>query len=407
MRGVNSISNRAMRRLFLERQGLSSPARPRFDKRDLLQLVEQLAYVQVDSINVVERAHHLILFARDRRYRREMLDELLEADHQLFEHWTHDACILPASYYPHWQHRFDVARKRLAEPRWRKRLGPRPQRVLNEVRRRIEREGPLRTRDFSNGGGVKRDSWWGWTHEKTALEFLWRTGELGISRRDGFEKVYDRMEEVVPVRHRNKKIDWEESLDWKCREALKRLGAATAVELAGFWSSFSTRTVKQWLASELAAGRVIEVAVETADGSRSRPRAALPECLEHLATAPAASRSMRLLSPFDPLIRDRKRTAWLFGFDYRIEVFVPAAKREYGYYVLPILEGDRLTGRIDLKTHRKQGFLEVKGLWWEPGTRVTPARLEALHGCLGRLANFVGVDEVRGLEQKRARSRRG
>jgi hypothetical protein len=110
---------------------------------------------------------------------------------------------------------------------------------------------------------------------------------------------------------------------------------------------------------------------------------------------------MRLLSPFDPAIRDRKRTAWLFGFDYRIEVFVPATQREYGYYVLPILEGDRLTGRIDLKVHRKQGFLEVKGLWWEPTTEVSQKRQEALGRCLAHLAKFIGVDEICGLDRRR------
>jgi hypothetical protein len=112
-----------------------------------------------------------------------------------------------------------------------------------------------------------------------------------------------------------------------------------------------------------------------------------------------------LLSPFDPLIRDRKRSKWLFGFDYRIEVFIPAAKREYGYYVLPILEGDRFSGRVDLKTHRKEGALEVKGLWWEPDTRMTPSRDEALRRGLSRLAKFVEVDEVRGLPGGKRRRR--
>jgi len=396
MSDAKSISNRAMRKFLLQRQGFADSTRKDFDKAELLRLIHQLAYVQVDSINVVERAHHMILFSRDRRYRREMLSDLLEGERQLFEHWTHDACIIPASYYPHWQHRFESARKRLAGPRWRKRLGPRPQQVLDEVLARIDREGPLRTRDFANGGAVKRSAWWGWTQEKTALEFLWRSGELGISRRERFEKVYDRMESVIPSRYRDEKIEWQASVDWMCREALKRLGAATAVEIAEFWSSCSTATVNGWLEAERKTGGVVEVEVETVDGSRIRPRAALPEFLEEISRVPSPTRSMRLLSPFDPLIRDRKRTAWLFGFDYRIEVFIPAAKREYGYYVFPILEGDRFTGRIDLKAWRKEGFLEVKGLWWEPGTRATAARTDALRRCLTRLAKFVQLEEVRG-----------
>ena len=384
-----------MRKLFLERQGLAASPHAAIGKKEVLRLVKQLAYVQIDSINVVERAHHMILYSRNRNYRREMLTDLIEKDRELFEHWTHDACILPASYFPHWRHRFQDARNRMNEPRWRNRLGAKPELVLDAVRKRIRNEGSLRTRDFENGGGVKRNFWWGWTQEKTALELLWRCGELGIRRRERFEKVYDRMELVIPPRYRGKRIDRAASVDWQCREALKRLGAATAVEVAAFWNSFPTATARKWIDTERDAGRLLDVQVETADGSKARPRVALPELTKALGNAASPPKGIRLLSPFDPAIRDRGRTAWLFGFDYSIEVFIPAAKRKYGYYVFPILEGDRFTGRIDLKAHRKQGFLKVKGLWWEATTRVGTKRRQELQRCLVRLAKFVGVEEVR------------
>ena len=194
-----SIPNRSMRRLFLQRQGIA-PARPGFDKARLLELIEQLGYVQVDSINVVERAHHLILFSREPRYRRELLAELLEQDRRLFEHWTHDASILPASYFPHWRHRFEGASAGVIGRHSNSRLGRHPRRVLDAVRDRIRKEGPLRARDFENEGSVERSSWWGWTQEKAALELLWHSGELGISRRENFQKVYDLIENVVPAR---------------------------------------------------------------------------------------------------------------------------------------------------------------------------------------------------------------
>jgi uncharacterized protein YcaQ len=394
-----SISNRAMRRLVLEEQALSEAPTSPFDKVKLQALVEQLAYVQVDSINVVERAHHMILFSRNRNYKREMLYDLIEEEGSLFEHWTHDACIVPSSMFKHWQHRFDAASKRLREPRWSRRLGTKPNQVLNAVRKRIDAEGPLRTRDFENAAGVKRGSWWGWTQEKAALEYLWRTGEFGIARREGFQKVYDRMENIVPAHHRDQKVDWEESVDWKCRAALKRMGAATAVELAGFWHTFSTSTARKWLEKETTTGGLVQVATKTADGSTPRIRFALTEIFDRVAASQTPSRGMRLVSPFDPVIRDRKRLSWLFGFDYRIEVFVPAAKREYGYYVLPILEGDRFTGRIDLKAHRKEGALEVLGLWWEPGIKASAARITSLRQNLLRLAAFVGVEELRGFDK--------
>jgi len=403
-----SIPNRSMRRLFLQRQGIA-PARPGFDKARLLELIEQLGYVQVDSINVVERAHHLILFSREPRYRRELLAELLEQDRRLFEHWTHDASILPASYFPHWRHRFEGASAGVIGRHSNSRLGRHPRRVLDAVRDRIRKEGPLRARDFENEGSVERSSWWGWTQEKAALELLWHSGELGISRRENFQKVYDLIENVVPARERRRRIAREASVDWKCREALTRLGAATAAEITAFWDSFPLADARAWVDAEEKAGRLIRVAVETANGSKPRSRFARPDLAASLEAAPPAPRGMRLLSPFDPLIRDRKRTAWLFGFDYRIEVFVPAARRQYGYYALPILEGDRFTGRIDLKTHRDEGRLEIKGLWWEPGIEATVARREALRRCLDRLARFVGVREVRSFAgaSDTARIRRG
>jgi uncharacterized protein YcaQ len=399
-----SIKNRSMRRLFLERQAIT-PARPGFDKARLLELIEKLGYVQVDSINVVERAHHLILFTREPGYQRELLAELLERDRRLFEHWTHDASILPVSSFRHWRHRFDVLSTPFGARHWESRLGRDPRQLLDAVRARIRKEGALRSRDFENEGSAGRSSWWGWTQEKAALEFLWHSGELGISHRDGFQKVYDRVENVVPARERRRRIGREASLDWKCSEALTRLGAATPAEIAAFWDSFPLADARAWVEAEGKAGKLIPVAIETVDGSKPRTRVSRPDVAETLDAAPAAPRGMRLLSPFDPLIRDRKRAAWLFGFDYRIEVFVPAARREYGYYVLPILEGDRFTGRIDLKTHREEGFLEVKGLWWEPGVEATAARTEALRRCLDRLARFVGVLEVRSLGAASRRSR--
>ena len=392
-----------MRRLVLQQLALSKSPRARFDKQALLDVIHQLAYVQVDSINIVERAHHMILYSRNRNYKREMLYALLEEDRELFEHWTHDACILPVSHFPHWVHRFDAARTRLRQGYWRKRLGARPNRVLNAVRRRIDREGPLRTRDFENATKGKRESWWGWTEEKSALEYLWRTGELGITRREGFEKVYDRMENVVPARFRNGTIEREASIDWKCREALLRMGAATPAELAGFWNSFDTKTARAWIEREFAAGGLIEVLIETADGSKPRPRVALPQTLDLLKQTEAATRGMRLVSPFDPVVRDRKRARWLYGFDYRIEVFVPANQREYGYYVLPILEGERFTGRIDLKAHRADSYLEVIGLWWEAEVENSAGRMDALAKLLAHLATFVGVKEVRGLKRGSSR----
>lgn len=403
---MDVIPNRAMRRFLLARAGLAASPTARFDPPALQSLIEQLGYVQLDSIQVVERAHHVILYTRNRHYKQEMLRMLLEQERSLFEHWTHDACVIPSAHFPHWHHRFEVARKKLARGAWAQRLGARPARVLEHVRRRIDQEGPLRARDFENAARVKRQSWWGWTQEKTALEVLWRCGELAISHRDGFEKAYDRVENVIPRPLRDRKIDAEQSVAWKCAEALERLGAATPAEIAGFWGSFPAARAAAWAEQGLDAGRLVKVRLQDANGEPGRPRFASVDFLSRFEDAPSPPRTLRLLSPFDPLIRDRKRTESLFGFDYRIEVFVPADKRVYGYYVFPILEGDRLTGRVDLKAHRARGVLEVKGLWWEPGIEASEARNARLERALRGLGRFAGAPRVEGLGRRAKRSTR-
>ena len=184
-----------------------------------------------------------------------------------------------------------------------------------------------------------------------------------------------------------------EDVDWFCRGALDRLGIATAGELAAFWDAVTPDEAKAWCRERLG-DELIEVAVEPADGSKPRLAFARPDILDRATEAPEPPGRLRVISPFDPLIRDRARTRRLFGFDYRIEVFVPAAKRTYGYYVFPLLEGDRLVGRLDMKCDRRDGLLRVTGLWLEPGVRLTATRRRALDAELDRLRRFAGAKRV-------------
>lgn len=384
-----TISNEEMRRLILDRQALSCSPRGAFDTDDLQAMIRRLGYVQLDSINTVERAHHMILHSRADGYRHNQLKQAHEEDRSLFEHWTHDACLIPADFYPYWHHRFQRARKRTPNPRWRERLGPDADKVIRAVRTRIRKEGPLMSRDFEDKG---KGTWWGWGPSKTALEYLWRSGELAIARRDGFQKVYDLAERTIPARHREKKPSLAETIDWKCREALTRLGAATPGEIAAFWASVSPKQASDWVNGKLGRG-LIDVEIENADGSLRAAVAPASIEAEIAALAEPPSR-LRFLSPFDPLISDRKRVERLFDFDYKVEIFVPEAKRKYGYYVLPILEGTKLTGRADLKVHRKEGRLEMKGLWLEPGVRLGKGRETAIRQALARLARFTGAETV-------------
>jgi len=385
------IPNRDARRLFLDHHALSLTPAERHGDDETLALIRRLGFVQLDSINTVERAHHMILFSRAPGYRREQLSALHHDHAALFEHWTHAASLIPIEFYPHWRHRFRAAKARIAaNPRWQDRIGEDGEKLLRKVRRRLRREGPLMARDFEDKGA---GGWWGWGPSKTALEMLWRTGEIAIARREGFEKVYDLAERVIPEELRKARPSETASTDWACREALDRLGIATPQEIAGFWKLASIANAKAWAAKALKRGEIVEVSVEGTDGSRQRAFA--PADIEaRLAQAAEAPQGIRFLSPFDPAIRDRKRALRLFGFDYRIEVFVPEKKRQYGYYVLPIMEGDRFIGRADMKAHRAEDRLEMKGLWLEPGVKLTGAREKKIRSAFATLARFTGTPAI-------------
>jgi len=386
-----TLSNRTARRLFLERQGLSAPPRNKLDDAGLLALIEDLGFVQVDSIKTVARAHDMILFARNQTYRPAQLVRLLEKERSLFEHWTHDAAVIPTAFYPYWRHRFAREEALLLE-RWRKWRRPGFEAVFQAVLERVAGDGPTLSRDLGEKIKKPAGGWWDWHPEKTALEFHWRTGALSICRRQGFQKVYDLTENVVPEAALSETVPHDEYVDWACRSALERLGTATSGEIAAFWDHVTPTEAAAWCAAERDAGRAVDVLIESADGSKPRKALAAASLEEILARLPEPPARVRFLSPFDPLIRDRKRCLRLFGFDYRIEVFVPAAKRRYGYYVFPILEGARLIGRIDMK--RDGAALSVINLWPEPGLRLGSGRTDAIIAELERHRRFIGAERL-------------
>jgi len=390
------VSNPVARRVFLHRHALGEAPTGAASGPALQALVERIGFVQVDSINTVARAHDMILWSRRPSYRPAALKQLLEQDRTLWEHWTHDASILPVGLHPVWQHRFARDAERLAA-NWQRwfREGYIPQ--FDTILNRIARDGPVGSSDVGEGEVRGKGGWWDWHPSKTALEWLWRTGQIAVSRRDRFQKIYDLTERVIPEKYRAPEchLPKEAVTDWACRSALGQLGFGTPTEIAAYWGTVGIAAARDWCRVALAAGEIVEVEVEGATGQRRRTFLFPATLTENL---PEPPKRLRILSPFDPALRDRHRAEFLFGFRYRIEVFVPEPKRVFGYYVFPLLEGDRLVGRIDVKAFRDAGALRVRAFWPEAGARLTKARLAALEAELDRLARFAGCLRVEFLD---------
>lgn len=386
------LDNRPARHLFLDRHALIEPPTGSAGTGEMQALIERLGFVQVDSVQTVARAHHMILWSRRQRYRPATLARLLERDRSIFENWTHDAAVIPTRYFPYWHEKFHRSRKRMEE-RWPKWQGNTFMGECDEVLDRIARHGPLSASEAGGGKSGSGGGWWEWHPAKAALEYLWRSGRLAIAKREGFRKFYDLTEKVIPEPLRAAAENGV-TLKWACSAAIDRLGFATHGEIAAFWDVFSPAEVRDWCLSEIAAGRLIEGRFMGADGRLWRSYAR-PDIMEAAArTSEPPSTRIRILSPFDPVLRDRKRAERLFGFRYRIEIFVPEPKRTYGYYVFPVMEGARLIGRIDAKALRERDCLSVRAFWPEAGIAMGKARIARLEAELERLARFSGCATV-------------
>ncbi|MDF1720246.1 MAG: crosslink repair DNA glycosylase YcaQ family protein [Minwuia sp.] len=380
------------RRVLLDRQQLTGNPRVRMDNDGLQSLIDRLGFVQIDSISTVERAHHMILFARNTTYQPAQLQTLLERENSLFENWTHDASVLPSRFFPIWRRRFLRDGPRILA-RWRNWREEGFEAQFEQVLDHIRQNGPVKARDLAPGGRPS-GGWWDWHPSKTALEYLWRTGAICVRHREGFEKVYDLTENVIPAAHREETYDEPAFIDWACRSAIERLGLATTGEIAAFWGVITPAEAKSW--SETKAGDTYpRVTVDSVNDQRPRVALADPSVLDLHPDDMQPPTRLRVLSPFDPVIRDRKRCERLFGFDYRIEIFTPAAKRQYGYYVFPLLEGEHLVGRIDMKRQADTGTLAVRRIWWEPGVRQSRQRDARLMAELDRVRRFVGMTDIR------------
>ena len=379
------ISNRDARKLWLSAQGLiATPT----GQLDVMSIIRKLGFVQLDTIQVVSRAHHHILWSRNQNYREHLLDKVMSRDRALFEHFTHDASVLPMEFLPMWKRQFRRKKEMIERSDWySSRLDDQG---CAQIMDRIRQEGPLSTHAFDTKIDGEKEMWARPPH-KLALDYLWYSGELATCHRKNFTKFYDLAERIFPEDVRMEEHEDEVQVEWLCKSALDRLGFGSLGEVQKFWDAADLAEVKAW--AENSGESLVQVEVETADGSWISA-VAPPDIEERIDQAAQPTSRLRILNPFDPVIRNRTRLSRLFGFDYRVEMFVPAAKRVWGYYVYPILEGDRFVGRIEVKADRPKGQLNVLNVWQEPKVKWTENRAAKLEAELVRFARLASVDTV-------------
>jgi uncharacterized protein len=399
------LPSRAVAALFLERQHLARPRAHALTAARLARFVEDVGGLQLDSINVVDRAHYLTLWSRFGPYDRERLDRLVYGRRLLFEYWAHAACLVPTSMLPWWRRAMlDYRLSHTGWSGWLRRNG----KILSAVRAAVEANGPMGNADFAGrrpSGG--RAGWWDWKPAQHALHYLWMTGALTIHSRRHFQKRYDLLERALGDAHRVEPVSSTEFLRWHLERSLRAMGAATETDLSRYltFPRFAPGARRAALRSLVAQGDVVEVGLEGTAARWLTLARDLPALARAAGTA-SPPRGTTLLSPFDSLLWHRDRVARLFGFDYRIEVYTPGPKRVHGYYTLPILHDGQFIGRVDAKTQRAERRLTIHHVHFEPwfARGMTPpggggrldqdAAMAGVAEALASLAEFVGATRV-------------
>lgn len=378
-----TLSIREARLIALAAQGFADPV-PKSppDIRAMRRVFKRVGVVQIDSVNVLERAHYLPFFSRMGSYRKELLAKKAFENRELYEYWAHAAAYIPMWQYPLHRWRMD---RNLAAPWWK----GMPKPLVDRVYKEIEDKGPQSISTLSDRG-KRSGHWWGWSDGKMALEMLFTTGQLAISGRGpNFERIYDLPERVIPRKHLEAPSPPEEA----ARKELLRLGAqsmgvATVKDLDDYYRLRLYKTkmppLTPLLDELVEEKQLVRVDVEGWNQpAYMAPASKVPKTIERDS----------LVSPFDSLIWYRERTERLFGFHYRIEIYVPAPKRIHGYYVLPFLMGGDFAARVDLKADRESGVLVVKSAHMEPG-RIPSETSSRLAASLKETAEWLKLDRV-------------
>jgi uncharacterized protein YcaQ len=388
----NTISLKLAKRLALHASLIHSGDELPTGKNGVLHAIEHLGYVQIDTISVIRRAHHHTLWSRCSDYQSDMLQQLQANDRKVFEYWGHAASYLPMSDFRYYLPQMRSFRN--PQNKWIKNQLKISKPLITPVLERIRKEGALGSKDFKHPDNDTRDSWWGWKPAKAALEMLFWQGELMITERRNFQRIYDLTERVLPEDVNTSHPDDTELGRFLVRRALNAYGVAQEREIKDHIVAIEhpTKTIiSKTLNEMLVTNEIVRIKIPEIEADDYY---ALPETIETTEKLEKAPPYVHILSPFDNLVMNRKRIKELFDFEYTLEAYTPPAKRVYGYFVLPILWNETLVGRLDVKADRKRKILTIRNLVFEPifkdFDRFPPIFKEQLQ----QFAQFNGCDDV-------------
>jgi uncharacterized protein YcaQ len=379
------------RKLVLHSQQLPPAAAKGTALSATLAAIQHLSYIQIDTISVIQRAHHHTLWNRNPRYKLEHLDQLLEQK-EVFEYWSHAAAYLPMQDYRH-----SLFRKNAIASGEQNHWYKRDEKMMKYVLERIESEGPLMAKDFEYKGKKLAD--WGSKPAKQALEYLFMQGDLMVPKRNNFHKVYDLTERVLTADINTNTPTAEEHIDFLIKRYLNANGVAKINECFHLIKQ-NKPLIQSRVDGLLENNELIKVVVKMSGNDSEYLM--LPESYS-LLEKPLSKRTLKILSPFDNLLIQRKRMTDLFSFDYQIECYVPQQKRQYGYFVLPLLWGGRFAGRLDCKADRKTGVLNVHYVFIEAWIKDRNTFAAALETELAKFMAFNGCNQRSKIQQSAIR----
>ncbi|WP_307452784.1 MULTISPECIES: winged helix-turn-helix domain-containing protein [Microbacterium] len=374
------------RRIALAAQGFARPRPATVGTRQITAALHRMRILQIDSVNVFARSHYMPLFARLGAYDTALLDRLAFSRRPTWvESWAHVASLVAVDDWPLLQFRRDALRAKYGADAW----AQANQSLLQWLREELAERGPLRPAEIDHDArSGSRGAWWGWDDVKNGLERLWLFGEVAIAGRRGFERRYALASDVLPASALATTVPRAEAIAELTRRAAVAYGVATAADLADYWRIRDRPAVLAAVRDLVDAGELIPVEVEGWQ-TGGRPAKAW---LHRDAARPRRVDAAAILTPFDPVVWFRDRAERLFAFDYRIEIYTPAPQRRFGYYSLPVLVGDDIVGRLDLKADRASSALRVQSAWWEPGA--PPDASERTAEQLLMAARWQGLDRV-------------